>query len=89
MQGWKVELCAAQPKKFEQVNRSQYIQRENIEPYEKEWMDGTTEHGWKCNSRILTMDEYRVLSKQEEIIENQLTLMSAVAEVYESQNGGV
>lgn len=88
MPGWKTELCSVQPKELEQVNRGQFIQRRGIRPYEREGADGEAERGWECECRIVTAEEYRTLKAQEEIIENQLTLMSAVAEVYETQNGG-
>ena len=114
MKEWKKELCAVQPKALERVNPDTFIQRRNIEPYEREVMDGQTEKGFFCEYRFLSVDEYCTLQEQEEgraairddILtsmgaqadiyeaiqtqeENQLTIMEAIAELYEMKEGGV
>lgn len=87
MKEWKKELCNAFPEEVQQLSRDTVIQRRDITPFERESIEGETEYGWECECRILTKEEYSFVKMQEEIIENQLTLMSAVADVYEMQGG--
>lgn len=114
MREWKKEQCPVRPKELERVNPDTFIQRRNIEPYERDGMDGQTERGFVCESRFLSVDEYCQFAEQEagrteiqdDILtsmgaqadiyeelqaqqENQLTIMEAIAELYEMQGGGV
>lgn len=85
---WKKELTVSKPKELEQISRDAYIQRRNIKPYEREGINGETESGWECESRIVTMEELQTLKAQEEIAENQNIIMLALADIYETQKGG-
>lgn len=88
MRKWQQELCAVRPKELELVNRDTFIQRRNIEPYEREGMDGQTETGFTCESRFLSLDEYYELQEQEAkqsaILKDLLTSMGGQADIYEA-----
>ncbi len=87
MTNWQEELSVRYPEALESLNRRGYIQRKNIQPYEKENPDGTTETGWKCQSRFISEEEYNLLLVQEEMNQNTndnlLVSMAAQAEIYE------
>lgn len=114
MTKWQEEYSVRHPEPLEYVNPNTYIQRKNIVEYERTDPEGKTEKGWKCESRFISIEEYNLLTDQENMSqntndnilismaaqadiyerlmaqeENQLTIMSAIAELYEMQNGGV
>lgn len=65
MREWKKELCSTRPKELERVNPDTLIQRRNIEPYEREGMDGQMESGFTCESRFISVDDYCAAMEQE------------------------
>ncbi|MEZ3515058.1 MAG: hypothetical protein K1W37_07265 [Lachnospiraceae bacterium] len=87
MTNWQEELSVRHPEALENLNRRGYIQRKDIQPYEKENPDGTTETVWKCQSRFISEEEYNLLLVQEEMNQNTndnlLICMAAQAEIYE------
>ena len=87
MQEWKKELCIEKPETLQEIGSNVYIQRRNIEVYEKEQDDGTKVSGYSCECRILSKAEYASLKEQEESASDTsaslLTTMEAQADIYE------
>ncbi len=89
MREWQKEQCSVRPKELERVNSDTFIQRRNIESYEREGFDGQMETGYTCESRFLSIEEYCNLqeqnARQEAIQGDILTSMAGQAEIYENQ----
>ena len=51
MTNWQEELSVRHPEALESLNRRGYIQRKDIQPYEKENPDGTTEKIGRASCR--------------------------------------
>lgn len=68
MKEWKEEHLSYKPDELQQVSPETYIERRNIEEVTHEATedeDGYTE--WVCESRIIPINEYRMLKAIEEI----------------------
>lgn len=80
--GWKKEWCSARPKDAEVIGPTSAIIRRNIEPFEREGMDGETESGFVCECRIVPIAEY-MAAIGEAGNDNALIGMGAQADLYE------
>lgn len=78
MTNWKTDVLSRYPARFEQLNDTQWIQRENIVQKEDD-LQGTY---FECQSRIISEEQYAAIISTQQLPEDNSHIKEALVDIY-------